>query len=91
VELTRVQIQQCAAELIAAAKEASTVRLRLAALRQFARWLVSEGELPEDQLLPRLWHSPWLTFNRSRTEWWQSGRQGHEGSGRATEPDSYVL
>jgi site-specific recombinase XerC len=51
VELTRVQIQQYAAELIAAGKEASTVRLRLAALRQFARWLVSEGELPEDQLL----------------------------------------
>jgi site-specific recombinase XerC len=36
---------------IAAGKEASTVRPRLAALRQFARWLVSEGELPEDQLL----------------------------------------
>jgi integrase/recombinase XerD len=51
VELTRAQIQQYAAELIAAGKEASTVRLRLAALRQFARWLVSEGELPEDQLL----------------------------------------
>ena len=48
VELTRVQIQQYAAELIAAGKEASTVRLRLAALRQFGRWLVSEGELPED-------------------------------------------
>ena len=46
VELTRAQIQQYAAELIAAGKEASTVRLRLAALRQFARWLVSEGELP---------------------------------------------
>lgn len=51
VELTRVQIQQYAAELIAAGREASTVRLRLAALRQFGRWLVSEGELPEDQLL----------------------------------------
>jgi integrase/recombinase XerD len=54
VELTRAQTQQYAAELIAAGKEASTVRLRLAALRQFARWLVSEGELPEDQLLAAL-------------------------------------
>jgi len=51
VELTRGQIQQYAAELIAADKEANTVRLRLAALRQFARWLVEEGELPDDPLL----------------------------------------
>jgi hypothetical protein len=36
VELVRVQIQQYAAELIAAGKEAGTVRLRLPALRQFA-------------------------------------------------------
>ena len=36
MELTRAQTQQYAAELIAAGKEASTVRLRLAALRQFA-------------------------------------------------------
>ena len=51
VELTRVQIQQYAAELIAAGKEANTVRLRLASLRQFARWLIAEGELPDDPLL----------------------------------------
>jgi site-specific recombinase XerD len=50
-ELTRGQIQQYAAELIAADKEANTVRLRLAALRQFVRWLVEEGELPDDPLL----------------------------------------
>lgn len=51
VELTRAQIQQYAAELIADGKEANTVRLRLAALRQFGRWLVAEGELPEDPLV----------------------------------------
>jgi site-specific recombinase XerD len=51
VELTRVQIQQYAAELIAAGKEANTVRLRLASLRQFARWLIAEGELPDDPLV----------------------------------------
>ena len=38
-------------ELIAAGKEANTVRLRLASLRQFARWLIAEGELPDDPLL----------------------------------------
>jgi site-specific recombinase XerD len=51
VELTRGQVQQYAAELIAAGKEANTVRLRLAALRQFAKWLVEEGELPDDPLV----------------------------------------
>jgi site-specific recombinase XerD len=51
VELTRAQIQQYAAELIADGKEANTVRLRLAALRQFGRWLVVEGELAEDPLV----------------------------------------
>ena len=50
-ELTRAQIQQYAAELIAAGKEANTVRLRLASLRQFGRWLVAEGELAEDPLV----------------------------------------
>jgi site-specific recombinase XerD len=48
VELTRGQIQQYAAEMIAEGKEANTVRLRLAALRQFARWMVSEDELADD-------------------------------------------
>ena len=51
MELTRAQIQRYAAELIADGKEANTVRLRLAAARQFGRWLVAEGELPEDPLL----------------------------------------
>jgi site-specific recombinase XerD len=50
-QLTRAQVQQYAAELIAAGKEANTIRLRLAALRQFGRWLVAEDELPEDPLL----------------------------------------
>src|SRR5271170_1252548 len=51
MELTRAQVQQYSAELVAAGKEANTVRLRQAALRQFGRWLVSEGELPDDPLL----------------------------------------
>jgi site-specific recombinase XerD len=51
VEITRAQVQTYSAELIADDKEANTVRLRLAALRQFGRWLVAEGELPEDPLL----------------------------------------
>jgi site-specific recombinase XerD len=51
LKLTRAQVQQYAEELIAADKEANTVRLRLAALRQFAKWLVDEGELPEDPLV----------------------------------------
>ncbi len=51
VEITRPQVQQYAAELIAEGKEANTVRLRQAALRQFVRWLVDEGELPDDPLL----------------------------------------
>lgn len=50
VELTRAQAQQYAAELITEGKEANTVRLRLASLRQFARWLVYEGELADDPL-----------------------------------------
>jgi site-specific recombinase XerD len=51
VELTRGRIQQYTAELISNGKEANTVRLRLAALRQFARWLVDEGELTDDPLI----------------------------------------
>ena len=50
-ELTRTQVQTYSAELVAAGKEANTVRLRQAALRQFGRWLVDEGELPDDPLL----------------------------------------
>ncbi len=50
-QLTRAQVQRYAAELIADGKEANTVRLRLAALRQFAKWLLDEGELTEDPLL----------------------------------------
>jgi site-specific recombinase XerD len=50
VELTRAQVQRYAAELIADNKEANTVRLRQAALRAFARWLVAEDELPADPL-----------------------------------------
>ena len=51
MELTRAQVQLYSAELVAAGKEANTVRLRQAALRQFGRWLVNEGELPDDPLL----------------------------------------
>jgi site-specific recombinase XerC len=47
----RAQVQAYMAELIADGKEANTVRLRQASLRQFVRWLVDEGELPEDPLL----------------------------------------
>jgi len=50
-QLTRAQVQRYAAELIADGKEANTVRLRLAALRQFAKWLLDEGELSDDPLL----------------------------------------
>jgi site-specific recombinase XerD len=50
LELTRAQVQRYAAELIADNKEANTVRLRQAALRAFARWLVAEDELPADPL-----------------------------------------
>lgn len=51
MELTRGQVQQYSAELVAEGKEANTVRLRQAALRQFGRWLVDEGEIPADPLL----------------------------------------
>ena len=50
-ELTRAQVQTYSAELVAAGKEANTVRLRQASLRQFGRWLIAEGELPDDPLL----------------------------------------
>ncbi|MDG4669462.1 tyrosine-type recombinase/integrase [Mycobacterium sp. 236(2023)] len=49
-ELTRPLVQTYIAELIEDGKEANTVRLRLAALRAFARWLVEEDELSEDPL-----------------------------------------
>jgi site-specific recombinase XerD len=49
--LTRAQVQQYAAELIADGKEANTVRLRIASLRQFGRWLVDEDELSDDPLI----------------------------------------
>jgi site-specific recombinase XerD len=51
MQLTRAQVQQYSAELVAEGKEANTVRLRQASARQFARWLVAEGELPDDPLL----------------------------------------
>lgn len=50
-ELTRAAVQLYIAELISEGKEANTARLRLAALRQFARWLVDEGELDVDPLI----------------------------------------
>lgn len=49
-ELTRALAQRYTAELVAAGKEANTVRLRQASLRAFARWLVEEEELPDDPL-----------------------------------------
>jgi len=50
-QLTRVQVQRYTAELVAAGREANTVRLRQASLRAFARWLVEEQELPDDPLV----------------------------------------
>ncbi|MFB1297341.1 tyrosine-type recombinase/integrase [Mycobacterium sp. pW049] len=50
-ELTRPLVQTYIAELIEEGKEANTVRLRLAALRAFARWLVEEAELSDDPLV----------------------------------------
>ncbi len=50
VELTRATVQTYLAAQIDAGLEANTVRLRLAALRAFARWLVSEGEIDADPL-----------------------------------------
>lgn len=49
-ELTRAQVQRYIAELVAGGKAANTVALRLAALRQFARWLADEGEIPESPI-----------------------------------------
>lgn len=51
VEVTRTQVRDYMAELIAEGKEANTVRLRQASLRQFVAWLVEEGELPDNPLL----------------------------------------
>jgi site-specific recombinase XerD len=51
VHLTRAQVQRYQAELTVAGKQANTIRLRGAALRQFAKWLVEEDELPEDPLV----------------------------------------
>ncbi len=50
-ELTRAQVQTYTADLIEQGKEANTVRLRQASLRQFSKWLVEEDELPEDPLV----------------------------------------
>lgn len=50
-ELTRAQVQTYTADLIKDGKEANTVRLRQAALRQFAKWLVDEDELADDPLV----------------------------------------
>ena len=50
-ELTRAQVQTYTADLIEDGKEANTVRLRQAALRQFAKWLVDEDELADDPLV----------------------------------------
>ncbi|WP_081660063.1 tyrosine-type recombinase/integrase [Mycolicibacterium iranicum] len=50
-ELTRAQVQTYTADLIGDGKEANTVRLRQAALRQFAKWLVDEDELADDPLV----------------------------------------
>jgi len=46
-EFSREAIQQYLAECIADGKEPNTVRLRLAALRQFARWMVVDGSLAD--------------------------------------------
>lgn len=50
-QLTRPTVQRYMGELIAEGKAANTVAQRLAALKQFARWLVEEGEISEDPLL----------------------------------------
>lgn len=49
--LTRAQVQTYTGELITEGKEAATVRLRQAALRQFAKWLTAEDEFPADPLI----------------------------------------
>lgn len=51
VELTRATVQSYLASQIDAGREAATMRLRLAALRAFTRWLVDEGELDADPLV----------------------------------------
>ncbi|HYY00215.1 MAG TPA: tyrosine-type recombinase/integrase [Mycobacterium sp.] len=51
LELTRAQVQRYQAELTRDGKQANTVRLRGAALRQFSKWLVEEGELADDPLI----------------------------------------
>lgn len=50
-ELTRALVQRYTAEQIADGKQANTVRLRQAALRQFGRWLVEAEELDDDPLV----------------------------------------
>lgn len=50
-QLTRPSVQRYMGELIAEGKAANTVALRLAALKQFTRWLVEEEEIPEDPLV----------------------------------------
>jgi integrase/recombinase XerD len=49
--LDRATVNTFVAALLADGKETSTAVARYQALRQFARWLVSEGELPADALL----------------------------------------
>jgi site-specific recombinase XerD len=51
VDLTRATVQAYIAAQIDAGREANTVRLRLASLRAFARWLVDEGEIDDDPLV----------------------------------------
>jgi site-specific recombinase XerD len=51
VHITRPQVQAYAAELLTGGKEAATVRLRQASLRQYAAWLTTDGELPENPLI----------------------------------------
>lgn len=50
-QLTRPLVQRYMGELIADGKAANTVALRLAALKQFTRWLAEEEEIPEDPLV----------------------------------------
>lgn len=51
VEVTRTTVQTYIAKLVDDGKEANTVRLRLASIRAFVRWLIEEDELTSDPLL----------------------------------------
>lgn len=50
-DLTRDDVKTHLADLIKGGSQANTVRLRLASLRAYTRWLVDEEEIPADPLI----------------------------------------